>query len=114
MEPKNFSLDALVVRVEHLCDVLRNHLFADCAVVVTDVESIEIERFDRLSLPQAEEIYRIYTVAWNRRVVGYSQNHSIWRPLDAISAGVVLICASRSAEADSKSNLGPRDFPWIA
>ena len=48
----------LVVRVEHLGDVLRHDLLLDRPVVVADVEGLEVEGLDGLGLPQAQQVAR--------------------------------------------------------
>ena len=60
----------VVVRVEGAGDVLCFYLGAACFHIILAVESVEVELFDRLSLPQAQCASKAVLVAEYRHVVG--------------------------------------------
>ena len=60
-EPQLLAGLGLVVRIEHLGDRLRRDLLVDGAVVVADVERVEVERLGRLGLPQPQHVGRSAT-----------------------------------------------------
>jgi hypothetical protein len=53
LQAQLLALDLLVIRIQHLGDVLRGDLLVDRAPVIAAVEGGEIERLGRLGTPQA-------------------------------------------------------------
>ena len=58
LQPQLLARLGLVVGVEHLGDVLGDHLVLDRAVVVADVEGRKSKDSQRLGLPQAQRVAR--------------------------------------------------------
>ena len=107
--------DRLVVRIEHLAQVLGDDLLVDGAVVVAAIEDGEVERLRRFGFPQAQRVRGVDAVAEDRRVVG----HAVHDLVPAPSARAVRPCSSvivlgAAAELHFHRPLRPRDLPGIA
>ena len=56
LQPQAFACRRLVVRIQHLGQIFRIDLVLDRAVVIADVERLEVERLRRLRAPQPQEV----------------------------------------------------------
>src|SRR5688500_657561 len=72
-----------VVRIEDLCDGLRSYLGLDRAVIIANVESLEVERVSRFCFPKAQKVSGANLVTDHRRVVSNAFNHAVRNPLNA-------------------------------
>src|SRR6266700_4857834 len=61
-----FALESGVIRVQYFADRLGGDFLLDRAIVVTDIERLEIEGIDRFRAPQAQQIRRVYLVSEDR------------------------------------------------
>src|SRR6476646_3429861 len=66
LQPELLARLGLVVRIEDLGDGLGRDLLLDGAVVIADIEGIEVERFGRFRLPEAKYVRRLRAIAGNR------------------------------------------------
>ena len=114
LEAEGLALDHLVVRIEHLGDVLRMHLVLDRAVVVAVVEGGEIERLDRLGLPEAEVVAGADAVAEDGGVVGHALDDRVGNPAHAVAALLVGPGLGVAAELHVVGDFGPGDLPGVA
>ena len=114
LEAEGLALDDLVVRVEHLGDVLRMHLVLDRAVVIAVVEGGEIERLDRLGLPEPEVVAGAHAVAEDRSVVGHALDDGVRNPAHAVTALLIGPRLGAAAELHLVGDFGPGDLPRIA
>ena len=103
----------LVVRIQNLGDGFRNRLFVDGAVVVASVERVEVERFDRLGLPQAQQVRRRHAKPGHGRVVGDPLDHPLRNPADTVGA-VLGVRLGASAELHVEGDLRSADLPRVA
>src|SRR5262245_46703840 len=104
----------LVVRIQHLAQILRVDLALDRAVVIAHVEGLEIERLHRLRAPQPQQLRVAGAEAADRRVVVPPAHDAAGNPAHAVApvrAGVMLGAA---AQLDVERDLRPRDFPRVA
>ena len=103
----------LVVRVEHLRDRLGRDFLGDRAVVVPEVERVQIERLGRFGLPQPQHVRRSGPVPGHRRVTRDPFHHPLGEPARAIPARCrrsTLPCARRTSRRRSlPSARSPRD-----
>ena len=104
----------LVVGIEHLGDRFGRDLLVDGAVVVADVERVEVERLGGFRLPQPQQVRRRDAIAGHRRVVGNPFHDPIGDPPYAIAAVLVTLPFGASAERHVVAGLGPDDFPGVA
>ena len=104
----------LVIGVQHLGDVFRHDVGIDGAVVVTDVERIEIERLGRLRAPQAQQVGVLDAEAGNRGVVRDPVDHQVREPRHTELPLRVRVMLGMPAEPDREAQLRPCQFPGIA
>src|SRR5439155_157829 len=113
LEAQLFSLGRLVIGIEDLGDVLRDYFFQDGAVIVAHVERLEIERFCRLRLPQAEQVNGVDAIADYGRVKGSSTDNPIGDPADPI-VPILFVTFRSAAELDVENDLRPRNLPRVS
>ena len=112
-QPQLLALQDVVVGVEHLRQVLRQHLPFDRLDVGAAVEVVEVERVRGLRLPEAQRVDRLGAVAHHGHVVGHALHgmHGdpapVYSPVDRGHFDAAL-------EADLTGVLGPGDLPDIA
>ncbi len=107
-------MDGLIVRIQHLAQILGDDLLVDGAVVVAAVEDLEVKRLGRLRAPQTQRVGRIDAIAQDRRVVRYAVDDPVWDPADTDRSVVVRVPLRVSAQFDFDSPLGPRHLPGVA
>jgi len=104
----------LVVRVQHLGQVLAGHLLIDRAVVVAAVECAEVEGLRRLGLPQAQRVRGVHVVAEDGRVVRDGVDQSPRHPARALAMLFVVPHLGVPAELHCHAPFGARDLPRVA
>ena len=104
----------LVVRIEHLGDRFRCDLLVDGAVVVADVEAVEVERLRGFRLPQPQQVGRRDPVAGDGRVVGDALHDAVRHPSHPVLAAFVLVPVGAAAERHVVAGLRPDDLPGVA
>ena len=114
LEAQGLALEDLIVRVEDLGDVLRMHLVLDGAVVIAVVEGGEIERLDRLGLPEPEMVAGADAVAENRRVIGHAHDDGVRDPAHAVMPLFIGPRLGAAAELHLVGDFGPGDLPRVA
>src|SRR5262245_57295091 len=62
-KPQTFADLGLVVRVQHLREILRNDFVLDGRVVVARVEGLEVERLDGFGAPEPQRVARVDPIA---------------------------------------------------
>src|SRR5439155_468059 len=103
----------LIIGIQDLGDVLRNHVFQDGSIVVPHVERLEVERLRRLRLPQAEQVDCVDAIAQHGRVKRGSPDNAIGTPADPMLA-ILVVTFCPAAELDVENDLRPRDFPRVS
>ena len=113
LQPQDLALRDLIVRVEHLRDVLRGHLVLHGAVIVAVVEGLEVERLDGLGLPEPEVVAGAHAIAEDGRVVRHAPDHVAGHPADAQPPVIVDPLLGVAAELHLARDFRPRDFPGV-
>ena len=90
----------LVVRIQHFRDRLRLHLLVDRAVVVADVERVEVERLGGFGLPQPQQVGGGRVKARHRRVVGDALDALRRNPPRAVTRPLIAIAFGTAEEPD--------------
>lgn len=85
LESKHLPLHHIVIRIEHLGEVLRFHLGLDRAVVVPVVERPKVKGLHSLGPPKAHRIAGTDPVSQHRRVVGDPFDHRLRDPPNLIA-----------------------------
>ena len=114
LEAELLPLRRVVLRVEHLGDVLGQVLLLDGADVVAGVEHLEVELVGGAGAPQPHRRHRVVAVAHDGRVVGDAEHALAIDPADAESALPVGHHGGMAAELDGERELGAGDLPGIA
>src|SRR5262245_22106993 len=113
LEPQNFSLDQLIVRIEDLRDVLRTHFLFDRTIIVALIVGGEIEGLDRLSLPESKQIRCTDAITQDRSVVRFPFDNVVRHPFRY----VIALAISRVLGVTSKLHIvvefRANNFPWI-
>ena len=112
-QPQPLAHLGLVVRVEHLAHGFREDLLLHGAVVVADIEILEIERLHRLRLPQAQGVARVHAVPDDWRVVGRSSDLAAGYPPDTVAALVVGVAFGAAAPLHVVRDLRPMHLPGV-
>ena len=113
-QPQFLALDVLVIRVEHLRQVLRHHLLADRALIVAAVELGKVEGFRRFRLPQPQRVRGVVAIAEDRRVVGDSHHRAVRHPAHVQPALFIPAALGAAAELHFRRPLRPAQLPGIA
>ena len=113
-EPQLLALHLLVVRVQHLGQILASHFLIDRAVMVAAIEDREIEGFRRLGAPQAQRVRGVGAVAEDGRVVGHAVDDAIRDPARTQATAFVGVGLGVAAELDLDHPFRPHQLPGIA
>jgi hypothetical protein len=114
LKPQLLALKCGLVRVEHFANRLGGDLLLDRAIVITDVERLEVEGIDRLRTPQAQQIRRVDVISEDRCIVGDASDNARRNPADAIAALLIGILLRAPPETNVDCDFGARDLPRIA
>ncbi len=114
LEPQLFALGGFVVGVQHLGECLRGHLVLDRAVVVTDIEALEVESFGCLRGPEAQHVHVVDLVAGNGGGIGDPLDHGSGTPANSVVTFFILIRFGMTAEAHWIVVFRPSNFPGVA
>ena len=113
-EPQALAGLRLVVRIEHLRERLGDDLLADGAVVVADVEVLEVEGLDGLALPESQRVARVDVVAGHRDIARDPLDPVRRQPAHAHAPVRARVELGVPAEAHVPADLGPHDLPGVA
>jgi hypothetical protein len=113
-EPQFLSCFGLVVRIEHFRNRLRRDFLVDRAVVVANVERLEIEGFSGLRLPQPQQVRGGRPISGHRRVVSDTLDHFLRNPPYSIPALVVDKVFRTPAVHDVECHFRTHDLPGVA
>ena len=88
-----------VVGIENLGEGLRAHFFFNSAVVVADVEGVEVKGFGGCGTPEPEPITGVDLVAQHRDVMGDADGVLAWNPAGAVAAVLIGVALGAAAKA---------------
>ena len=103
-----------VVGVQHLGEGFAAHLFLNGAVVVADVEGIEVEAFGGIGTPEPQPVADVDAIAQHRHVMGNADGVFRRDPAGAVVAFVVDVALGATAEAHEAGLIGLGQFPGPA
>ena len=103
-----------VVGVQHLGEGFAAHLFLNGAVVVADVEGIEVEAFGGIGTPEPQPVADVHPIAQHRHVMGNADGVFRRDPAGAVVAFVVDVALGATAEAHEAGLIGLGQFPGPA
>ena len=113
-QPQPLAGLGLVVRVQHLGDGLGHHLLVHRAVVVAEVERVEVERLGRLGPPEPQQVGGGRAEPGDRGVVGHALHAPLRDPAHAVPPVLVLAVLGASAELHVVGvTFRTRDLPGI-
>ena len=99
LEAQATTLVGPVIGIEHLGEGFRPHLFLDGAVVVADVEGIEVKALGGVSAPEAKAVAGVHLIPQNRHVVGDADGVLCRHPAGTVVTLVVGIAFGMAAKA---------------
>src|ERR1043166_8864103 len=68
-ESQSFPGVGLVVWIKHFRNGFRSHFLVHGAIVIAEIERLEIKGFDRLRFPEPEQVCRGGAITWHRSIV---------------------------------------------
>ena len=113
-QPQLFSGFGLVVRIQHFRDGFGCDLLVHGAVVVADVERVEVERLGGFRFPQPQQVRGGHPITRYRGVVGDALDHPLGEPAHAIASVVVEVGFGAPAELHVERDVRAHDFPRVA
>ena len=103
-----------VVGIQHLGERLAAHLFLNSAVVIADVEGIEVEAFGGIGTPQPQPVADVDPIAQHRHVMGDADGVFSRDPARAVVALVIDVALGAATEAHEAGLIGLGQFPGPA
>ena len=100
-----------VVRVQHFGEGFAAHLLFHGAVVITNVEGVEVKAFCGIGAPETQTIAGVHAVAENGHIVGHANGVIRWDPARAVVAFVVEVALRAAAKTHKAGLIGLGQFP---
>ena len=113
-EPQFLAAQLVIVRIEHLAQVLGRHSLVDGAVVVAAVENRDIEGLGGFGAPQSQGVGGVGVVTQDGRVVRHADDGLARYPAHSRAVAFVHVLFGHAAELDFDGPLGPHQLPRIA
>src|SRR5688572_8129665 len=113
-EPQPLADLGIVVRIQYLGERLRHDFLAHGAVVIADVEVLEVERLDGLAAPEPQGVAVVHVIAEYRYVGRYSPYAARRHPANTVSAEFVGVALGAPPEIHVPADVRPHDLPGVA
>ena len=114
LQPQPSALVGAVVGIEHLGEGFAAHLLLHGAVVIADVEGVEIEALSGIGSPQPQPVAGVHPVAQHWHVVGHTDGVLGRDPAHPVGALLIPIALGAAAEAHEAGLVGVGNFPGPA
>ena len=111
LQPQAAALIGAVVGIKHLGESFRAHLFFHGAVVIANVEGIEIKGFGGGGSPEPQPVAGIYLVAQHRHVVGGADGVFRRNPAGAVVTVLIGVALAMAAKTHKHRLVGITQFP---
>ena len=108
------SLIGAIVGIQHFGKGFAAHFLFHSAVVIADVEGVEIKAFRGVGAPEAQAIAGVHAVAEHGHIVGHADGVIRWDPARAVVALVVEVALRAATKAHKAGLVGLGQFPGPA
>ena len=114
LQSQFFALNLLIVRIEHLRDVLGNDLAVDRTVKIPAVELINVKGLGGFGAPQPQRVGGVRAVSQDGRVIGHATHGPRRDPLDALTAIGAQMALGVATQLDLHRPLRADQLPGVA
>ena len=114
LQPQTAALVGAVVGIKHLGEGFAAHFLLHGAVVIADVEGVEIEALRGIGSPQPQPVAGVDSVAQHRHVVGHTDGVLGRDPAHPIGALLIPVALGAAAEAHEAGLVGVGNLPGPA